>query len=209
MMDEACDSERRANFDAVVALLAKSGGGSKGKTADVVALGCEATELHIFVYKRAAAADKEDELLALAQLVCFWDSAAMPWCLHTLANTGGAASCSNKNAQDRNSAVAEWGAATGEDSLGRGGTVLGMNYGADASASSHSAMTWIVLLRRALELRLVTCALLLRSGPVRYALAQIQEEELIAVAQRASATTAAHFALLSPYPAGKKIVWCT
>ena len=68
---------------------------------------------------------------------------------------------------------------------------------------SEVAATWMVLLRRALGLRLVACALVLRSGSARYALTPSQEDELVVAAKGLSASTAAHIALLSPYPAGE------
>jgi len=83
----------------------------------------------------------------------------------------------------------------------QGGSVLGHDLGADSEGSSDVAATWMLLMLRALALRFVSCALLLRSGPARYALTLAQEDELLKAARAASACTAAHFALLSPYPA--------
>ena len=83
----------------------------------------------------------------------------------------------------------------------QGGSVLGRDLGADSEGSSAVAATWMLLMLRALALRFVSCALLLRSGPARYALTLAQEDELLKAAHAASACTAAHFALLSPYPA--------
>jgi len=85
----------------------------------------------------------------------------------------------------------------------QGGSVLGRDLGADSEGSrdvaSDVAATWMLLMLRALALRFVSCALLLRSGPARYALTLAQEDELLKAACAASACTAAHFALLSPY----------
>ena len=79
----------------------------------------------------------------------------------------------------------------------------GAGGGDTGSKVSEVALTWMVLLRRALGLRLVACALVLRSGPARYALTPSLEDELIVAAKGSGASTAAHIALLSPYPTGE------
>jgi len=196
MMDQASDVERRSTFDKVVTALSEEGG-NKRSGAGVPVLGCDAAELHEFVDSRAAAAVGEGELLLLAQLVSFWDADAMPWCLHARGDTS-----------TRTSAGVAAGPAT-ERGSAAGGSVLGRERSAgggggdSGSGASEVAATWMVLLRRALGLRLVACALVLRSGPARYALAPSQEDELVAAAQECSASTAAHVALLSPYPTGE------
>ena len=194
-MDQASDVERRSTFDKIVTALSKAGG-SKSSGAGVPVLGCDVTELHKFVDSRAAAAVGESELLLLAQMVSFWDAVAMPWCLHARGETS-----------TRTSAGFAAGPATEGGSAG--GSVLGRERSAGGgggdcgSGASEVASTWMVLLRRALGLRLVACALVLRSGPARYALAPSQEDELVEAAQACSASTAAHVALLSPYPTGE------
>ena len=95
IMHQSSDTERRTNFDLIVQKLAKErGGGGAGGGADgkpsVVPLSSGPAELHEFVAQRLGADVKEEELVVLAQVVCFWDARAMPWCLHVLSNTGGA-----------------------------------------------------------------------------------------------------------------------
>jgi hypothetical protein len=202
-MDEVSDTERRANFDLVVAALERERGGSEGKDPGLLSLGCEPAVLHEFVAKRAAEDLKADELLVLAQIVCFWDAAAMPWCLYTLAQGVAANSGSSggdKGARNRDAVAA------GARSGGKGGSVLGRDLASDESVSSGVAVTWMLLLQRALALRFVSCALVLRCGPARYALTKSQEDELLTAAKGVGASTAAHFALLSPYPAGKSVL---
>lgn len=199
-MDEACDTERRANFDLVMAALEKERGGSKSEDSSEVSLGCKPAALHEFVAKRADEKVKADELLVLAQMVCFWDSAAMPWCLYTLAE--GVAARSGSSSSDTracNREALEASVRSGSN----GGSVLGRDLASDETVSSGVAATWMLLLQRALALRFVSCALVLRCGPARYALTHSQEDELLTVAKGVSASTAAHFALLSPYSAGK------
>jgi hypothetical protein len=200
MMIEASDTAHRTHYDHVVAALrAEEGSAGLGQEGHVVALGCPVDELNAFVAARAAAVEEAGGkgaglLLVLAQMVCLWHQAVMPWCLHVLAVRR---EVDGETGTDRGGSVH-----VDEGDVCMGGSVLGRDLqGCGDADGGKLAATWMVLLRRALELRLGACAIVLRCGPARYALAAEQEEELLAMAERCVGVgTAVHFALLSPYP---------
>ena len=191
-IDEASDVERRAHFQRLLEALDAHGG-----VAGDLQLGCAIEQLHSFVCTNAAAASEDGValLVTLAQIVCFWDSeTSMAWCCHLQSESDTAAASAGA------SALAAGHASSG----GVDGSVLGRDFADEGGGGSGSAVrsAWAVILGRAVELRLWQPLLLLRAGAARYALSlQLEEELVVAVEQGLGGRTAAHFALLSPYPA--------
>ena len=191
-IDEASDVERRAHFQRLLEALDAHGG-----VAGDLQLGCAIEQLHSFVCTNAAAASEDGGalLVTLAQIVCFWDSeTSMAWCCHLQSESDTAAASAGA------SALAAGHASSG----GVDGSVLGRDFADEGGGGSGSAVrsAWAVILGRAVELRLWQPLLLLRAGAARYALSlQLEEELVVAVEQGLGGRTAAHFALLSPYPA--------
>ena len=131
IMHQSSDTERRTNFDLIVQKLAKERGrgGATGGTDDkpsVVPLASGPAELHEFVSQRLGADVKEEELVVLAQVVCFWDARAMPWCLHVLANTDRAGGAGGAGGATR----------TGSSSSGAGARCRDATAGASQVLSS-------------------------------------------------------------------------
>jgi len=137
-----------------------------------------------------------------AQMLCFWDAAAMPWCLYMLTCSGqrGADACHDKPA----------GAGGGGGGVWKGGSVVGADGQGGAPGSPELAAAWQHLLQRCLAVQLPACAMLFRCGPARYAFAEAQELELLAAHRAANAVAAVHFALLSPFASGEPLapLWC-
>ena len=191
-IDEASDVERRAHFQRLLEALDAHGG-----VAGDLQLGCAIEQLHSFVCTNAAAASEDGGalLVTLAQIVCFWDSeSSMAWCCHLQSESDTAAASAGA------SALAAGHASSG----GVDGSVLGRDFADEGGGGSGSAVrsAWAVILGRAVELRLWQPLLVLRAGAARYVLSlQLEEELVVAVEQGLGGRTAAHFALLSPYPA--------
>ena len=208
-IDEASDVERRAHFQRLLEALDAHGG-----VAGDLQLGCAIEQLHSFVCTNAAAASEDGGalLVTLAQIVCLWGSeTSMAWCWHLQAESDTAAAAAGASMGSRRekmkslpAAGASALAADHASSGGVDGSVLGRDFADEGGGGSGSAVrsAWAVILGRAVELRLWQPLLLLRAGAARYALSlQLEEELVVAVEQGLGGRTAAHFALLSPYPA--------